>query len=187
MKTVHRCAWAGPEGPMRDYHDTEWGVPEHDSRALWEKLILDGFQAGLSWKTILLKRDAFRKAFRQFDPKLVARFTPADVDRLLQDAGIVRSRAKIQAAIGNAQAYLAMAAAGEDFSRFIWDMAGGKVVRNAWASAAEVPAHTELSHRMSKALKQRGFKFVGPTIVYAWLEACGVVNDHLTSCFRYRQ
>jgi DNA-3-methyladenine glycosylase I len=177
---VHRCAWADNDPLMRAYHDEEWGVPEHDSRALWEKLMLDGFQAGLSWITILRKRDAFRAAFKGFDPKRVARFTEKDVERLLQDAGIVRSRAKILATIGGARAFLDMQAVGEDFSEFVWSMAGGKPIR----ATGPVPTKTALSEQLSVALKRRGFKFVGPVIVYAWLQATGVVNDHAPDCFR---
>jgi len=179
---VQRCAWAESDPLLRAYHDEEWGVPEYDSRALWEKLMLDGFQAGLSWKIILRKRDAFRKAFRQFDPKRVARFGEADVARLLEDPGIVRSRAKIEATIGGARAYLAMQAAGESFSSFVWNLAGGKPIQNS----GDAPAKTPLSEEFSKALKQRGFKFVGPVIVYAWMQAVGVVNDHAAGCFRRR-
>ncbi len=165
---------------MIAYHDAEWGVPERDSRALWEKLILDGFQAGLSWSIILRKRDAFRKAFKGFDPVKVSRFTDADVERLLENEGIVRSRAKILAAIGNARAYLAMQKAGEDFSTYVWTMAGGHAIQNT----GPVPTRSALSEEMSKALKKRGFKFVGPVIVYAWLQATGVINDHAPKCFR---
>jgi DNA-3-methyladenine glycosylase I len=167
---------------MRDYHDVEWGVPEYDSRALWEKLMLDGFQAGLSWSIILRKRDAFRKAFKGFDPKKVARIGERDVVRLLDDAGIVRSRAKIEATIGGARAYLAMQDAGEDFAPFVWGLAGGKPLQNRGA----IPTKTPLSEEISKALKKRGFKFVGPTIVYAWMQAVGIVNDHTEICFRHR-
>jgi DNA-3-methyladenine glycosylase I len=175
----NRCAWAQNDALMSAYHDEEWGVPERDSRALWEKLMLDGFQAGLSWRTILYKRDAFRKAFKGFDPKKVARFTDADIERLMQDAGIVRARAKIEATIGNARAYLAMEKAGEDFSSFVWGMAGGKPIQGA----GPVPTQTPLSVEMSKALKKRGFKFVGPVIVYAWMQATGIVDDHAADCF----
>jgi len=166
---------------MQKYHDTEWGVPEYDSRALWEKLMLDGFQAGLSWSTILKKREAFRKAFKNFDPEVVAKFTEADIARLLEDPGIVRSRAKIEATIGGARAYLAMQKSGEDFSKFIWGMAGGAPIQNG---GGPIPTQTPLSKEVSKALKQRGFKFVGPVIVYAWLQAVGIVNDHASDCFR---
>ena len=175
-----RCTWADSSPLMAAYHDEEWGVPEYDSRALWEKLMLDGFQAGLSWSIILRKREAFRSAFAHFDPQAVAAFTSADVDRLMLDPGIVRSRAKIEATIGSARAYLAMEAEGIDFSRWIWDMAGGKPI----LSAGPVPTKTALSEYISKALKQRGFKFVGPVIVYAWMQAVGIANDHSADCFR---
>ncbi len=180
-----RCSWAENDALMRDYHDREWGVPERDSRALWEKLVLDGFQAGLAWITILRKRDAFRRAFQGFDPEIVARFDQADIDRLVLDPGIIRARAKIEATIGNARAYLAMRDAGEDFSEFVWGMAGGQPIRNRWQSVKEVPAKTALSEQISTALKTRGFKFVGPTIVYAWMQATGIVDDHVAGCFRY--
>jgi DNA-3-methyladenine glycosylase I len=170
---------------MRAYHDEEWGVPEHDSRALWEKLILDGFQAGLSWLTVLRKREAFRKAFDGFHPEAVAEFGPQRVAELLGNPGIIRSRSKIEAAISNARAYLAMKAAGEDFSHFVWELAGGKPIRNAWSDRSQVPAQTELSVNMSNALRKRGYKFVGPIIVYAWMQATGIVNDHEQGCFRY--
>lgn len=177
----HRCTWAENDPLLRDYHDTEWGVPERDSRALWEKLMLDGFQAGLSWITILRKREAFREAFQGFDPKIVAQFGEADVIRLLENPGIVRSRAKIMATIGNARAYLAMEAAGEDFSTFVWTMAGGTPIRNS----GDVPTKTPLSEEISAALKKRGFKFVGPVIVYAWMQATGIADDHVAGCFRH--
>jgi DNA-3-methyladenine glycosylase I len=178
--TPHRCSWAEGNPLLRAYHDEEWGVPEYDSRALWEKLMLDGFQAGLSWLTILRKRDAFREAFKNFDPEKVARFGEADIVKLLANAGIVRSRAKIEATIGGARAYLALRGAGEDFSTFIWDMVDGSPIRNS----GEVLAKTPLSAEISKALKKRGFKFVGPVIVYAWMQAVGLVNDHTSDCFR---
>src|SRR5271166_2269206 len=181
MKTTHRCSWAEADPLLRTYHDSEWGVPQHDSRALWEMLMLEGFQAGLSWSVILRKRDAFRKAFKNFTPQKVARFGEADIARLLQDTGIVRSRAKIEATIGGARAYLAMQKSGEDFSKFIWGMAGGAPIQNG---GGPIPTLTPLSKEVSKALKQRGFKFVGPVIVYAWLQAVGIVNDHASDCFR---
>ncbi len=167
---------------MQAYHDQEWGVPERDSRALWEKLMLDGFQAGLSWSIILRKREAFRKAFSNFDPVRVARFTERDVLRLLANPGIVRSRAKIEATISGARSYLAMQAAGEDFAKFVWAFIGGKPIRHT----GSVPTQTPLSVALSKALKQRGFKFVGPVIVYAWMQATGLVDDHAGDCFRHR-
>jgi DNA-3-methyladenine glycosylase I len=181
MGTLHRCAWAESDPLLRVYHDEEWGIPQHDSRALWEALMLDGFQAGLSWLTILRKREAFRKAFANFRPERVARFRQADIDRLLANPGIIRSRAKIEATIGGAQAYLTMQKSGEDFSTFVWGMAGGVPIQN---TTGTVPAKTALSEQMSKALKQRGFKFVGPVIVYAWMQAMGMVNDHSPDCFR---
>jgi DNA-3-methyladenine glycosylase I len=177
---MKRCTWAESDPLLRAYHDAEWGVPERDGRALWEKLMLDGFQAGLSWTIILRKREAFREAFRGFDPEVVARFGKREVARLVVDAGIVRSRAKIEATIGNARAYLAMEAAGEDLSTFVWTMIGGKPLLLSGA----VPTKTALSEQMSKALKKRGFKFVGPVIVYAWMQATGLVNDHVVGCFR---
>ncbi|HZT43885.1 MAG TPA: DNA-3-methyladenine glycosylase I [Chthonomonadaceae bacterium] len=182
---VRRCSWAENDPLLRAYHDEEWGVPERDSRALWEKLMLDGFQAGLSWITILRKREAFRRAFQGFQPEIVAEFGEADVTRLLADPGIVRSRAKIEATIANARAYLAMADAGEDFSTFVWGLAGGAPIQNAWQSAGDIPAKTPLSEEISAALKKRGFTFVGPVIVYAWMQATGIVNDHVLDCFRY--
>ena len=179
-----RCAWAGTDPLMRAYHDAEWGVPERDGRALWEKLMLDGFQAGLAWITVLRKREAFRAAFAGFDPAAVARFGEDDIQRLLGDAGIIRSRAKIAATIGGARAYLAMQAAGVDFSRFCWSFTGGETLVG---DGGPLPASTPLSAEVSKALKARGFKFVGPTIVYAWMQATGIVNDHAAGCFRRRQ
>src|ERR1700722_10143275 len=176
----NRCSWAEGDALMSAYHDEEWGVPEYDGKKLWGKLVLDGFQAGLSWRTILYRRDAFQKAFQGFDPEVVAKFTDADVERLLQDEGIIRSRAKIVSAIGNAKAYLAMKEAGEDFSAFVWGLAGGKPIQNS----GEVLAKSPLSEEISKALKKRGFKFVGPVIVYAWMQAVGIVNDHAAGCFR---
>ena len=168
---------------MIAYHDEEWGVPEYDGRALWEKLMLDGFQAGLSWAIILRKREAFRKAFRNFDPKKVARFGEPEVASLLGDAGIIRSRAKIEATIGGARAYLKIQADGEDFATLVWGMAGGRPIQNT----GPVPASTPLSAEISKELKKRGFKFVGPVIVYAWMQAAGMVNDHSAACFRRTQ
>jgi len=179
-KKERRCSWPGNDPTYIAYHDTEWGVPQFDGRALWEMLMLEGFQAGLSWITILRKRDAFRKAFKNFDPRKVARFTEEDIQRLLQDAGIVRSRAKIEATIAGARIYLAMQASGEDFSTFVWNFVGGKPILNK----SPVPTKTPLAEEISKALKKRGFKFVGPTIVYAWMQAVGMVNDHGPDCFR---
>ncbi len=179
-----RCDWAGPEQIYLDYHDTEWGVPEYDSRALWEKLILDGFQAGLSWITILKKREAFREAFEGFNPHVIARWGEDDVQRLLGNAGIIRHRGKIEATITNAQAWLRMEEQG-GFDKFMWDYVGGTPLQNRFESMADVPPKTELSEQVSKDLKKAGFKFCGPTIVYAWMEACGLVNDHLVGCPRH--
>jgi DNA-3-methyladenine glycosylase I len=181
-----RCEWRGMAGdPLYEaYHDTEWGVPEYDSRALWEKLVLDGFQAGLAWITILRKREAFRAAFDNFDPEKVARYGAADRARLMADAGIIRSNAKIDAAIGGAKVFLDMRDRGEDFSQFCWAFVGGKPLQNRWQEG-EVPAQTPLAVEVSKALKAKGYKFVGPVIVYAWMQAVGLVNDHLTCCYRH--
>jgi DNA-3-methyladenine glycosylase I len=180
QKNLIRCSWAGSDPLYCSYHDEEWGVPQYDSRALWEMLMLEGFQAGLSWITILRKREAFRKAFKNFDPAQVARFGEADIVRLLADPGIVRSSAKIEATIAGARIYLEMQAAGDDFSKFAWSFVGGKPIQNTGL----VPTQTPLSKEISKALKKRGFKFVGPTIVYAWMQAVGMVNDHAPDCFR---
>jgi len=166
---------------MVAYHDEEWGAPERDARALWEKLMLDGFQAGLAWITVLRKRDAFRKAFAGFEPARVARFGERDVVRLLGNAGIIRSRAKIEATLAGARIYCDMADRGEDFGAYCWSFTGGKVRRG---DGKTFPARTELSELVSKDLKRRGFKFVGPTIVYAWMQAVGLVNDHAADCFR---
>lgn len=175
-----RCPWSASDELMRRYHDEEWGVPERDSRRLWEKLVLDGFQAGLSWRTILARRDGFRRAFEGFDPEIVARYGPDAVERLMADTGIIRSRAKIGAAIGNARAFLAMRDAGEDFAAFCWGFVGGQPV--AWEGP--VPPSDALSGTIAKALKKRGFTFVGPTIVFAWMEATGMLNTHAPGCFR---
>ena len=179
-KEKPRCAWSQNDPLMRQYHDEEWGIPVRDSRTLWEILMLEGFQAGLSWQIILRKREGFRKAFKNFDPKKVARFTEADILRLMQDEGIIRARAKIAATIAGAKIYLAMEQSGESFSDFLWSFTNGKAIQNT----GPVPAKTELSERISKELKKRGFKFVGPVIVYAFMQAAGIVNDHAPDCFR---
>ena len=181
---AERCDWCGTDPLYVAYHDTEWGVPETDSRALFEKLTLDGFQAGLAWITILRKRENFRAAFDGFDPEKIARYDAADVARLLADAGIVRHRGKIEATIGNARAWLDLMERGS-FSDFMWDVVDGEPVQNAFRTMAEVPAQTPASVALSKALKAEGFRFCGPTIVYAVMQACGLVNDHLTGCFRH--
>jgi DNA-3-methyladenine glycosylase I len=179
-----RCAWVGADPLYEAYHDEEWGVPEWDDWALFEKLILDGFQAGLSWLTILKKRENFRRAFDGFDPHAIAAYTPADVDRLMADAGIVRNRAKIAATIGNAQGWLRIMEEG-GFSAFLWDFVGGAPKVNRWSKITQVPAETAESKAMSKALLGHGFRFVGPTICSAFMQAVGMVNDHTTDCFRH--
>ena len=184
MNAHARCAWAEDDALMRAYHDEEWGVPQHDSRMLWEMLMLEGFQAGLAWIIILRKRDAFRKAFAKFDPEKVARFGKRDITRLMADAGIVRARAKIEATIRGAQLYCEMAERGESFNEFCWSFTSGKVIKN---DGRRLLAMTPLSERISKEMKHRGFKFVGPTIVYAWMQAVGIVNDHSLKCFRRPQ
>lgn len=176
-----RCGWAESDPLMRSYHDEEWGVPERDSRMLWEMLMLEGFQAGLSWITVLRKREAFRAAFAGFDPRKVAAFGEADIERLMADPGIVRARAKIDATIRGAQIYCEMEDRGESFSDFCWSFTDDKVVKSDGQSWV---ASSPLSERISKELKRRGFKFVGPTIVYAWMQAVGIVNDHSNGCFR---
>jgi DNA-3-methyladenine glycosylase I len=184
MTELHRCSWAEGDPMMQAYHDEEWGVSQHDPRMLWEMLMLEGFQAGLAWIIILRKRDAFRKAFAGFDPKKVARFGKTDVKRLMNDAGIVRARAKIDATIGGAKIYMEMNERGESFDDFCWSFTDGKVLKG---NGRSVPASTPLSETISKEMKRRGFKFVGPTIVYAWMQAVGIVNDHSTKCFRRDQ
>ena len=183
---VSRCTWRGMNGdPLYEgYHDTEWGVPERGPRALWEKLVLDGFQAGLAWITILRKREAFRAAFNNFDPEKVARYGEADRARLMADAGIIRSNAKIDAAISGARVFLDMRDRGEDFSDFLWGIVG-EPVQNTWDDPSQVPAQTPLAAEMAKQLKAKGFKFCGPVIVYAFMQATGMVNDHVVSCFRH--
>lgn len=181
---TERCGWCGTEPIYVEYHDTEWGVPEWDARALWEKLILDGFQAGLSWITILKKRDAFRAAFQGFDPAVIAHWREADVQRLLADVGIVRSRAKIEATIGNARAYLAISEQ-QGFDHFLWRYMDGRPLQNNFRTMADVPTQTSLSEQLSKDLKKAGFRFAGPTIVYAFMQAVGMVNDHLCTCPRH--
>jgi DNA-3-methyladenine glycosylase I len=181
------CGWAPVSDRLyRDYHDTEWGVPERDPRALWEKLQLDGMQAGLSWITILRKRESIREEFDGFDPERLARWTPKRVARAMENPGIIRSSKKIEAVIGNAQTYLGMMNAGEDFADYCWQWVGGEPVNGKWTDFRQAPTFTDWSEAMSKDLKKRGFKFVGPTIVYAWAQAVGMVNDHELSCPRHR-
>lgn len=181
-----RCAWVTDDPLYIAYHDEEWGVPLHDDRALFEFLILEGAQAGLSWLTVLRKREAYRKAFAGFDPEKVARFTPRKIERLLENPGIIRNRLKVHSAVTNARAFLKVQEEFGSFDRFIWDFVEGKPIQNRWRSDAELPAKTPLSDRISKELKRRGFKFVGSTICYAHMQATGMVNDHTTDCFRYR-
>lgn len=184
MEETGRCPWCGTDPLYVAYHDEEWGVPEWDSRTLYEKLMLDGFQAGLSWYTILKKRPAFRAAFDDFDPVKIAAYGEADVSRLLADAGIVRHRGKIEAAIVAARQWIEIEGEG-GFDRFLWGFVDGKPLQNEHVWSADVPAETPLSKEISKALKARGFKFVGPTIVYAFMQAVGMVNDHLIGCPRH--
>lgn len=185
-ETSTRCPWPGDDPLYIAYHDEEWGVPEYDDRALFEKLVLDGFQAGLSWITILRKRDSFREAFDGFDPERIARYTPKKVEKLLQNQGIIRHRGKIEASISNAQAWLDIMEQGDGFSDFIWRHVDHKPVQNNWRQIGEVPAATDMSVALSKALKKQGFKFCGPTIVYAFAQAVGLVNDHITCCPRHK-
>jgi DNA-3-methyladenine glycosylase I len=183
-RTPSRCAWAGEDPLMQAYHDEEWGVPERDPQALWEMLMLEGFQAGLSWAIVLRKREALRKAFKGFDPDAVARFTARDINRLLNDPGIIRARAKIEATIAGARVFREMRDGGQSFADFCWSFTDGQPVTG---NGRFVPAQTALSDKLSKELKRRGFKFVGPTIVYAWMQAVGIVNDHSLTCFRRKQ
>jgi DNA-3-methyladenine glycosylase I len=188
MKQVERCPWPGEDPLYVAYHDDEWGVPERDHRALYEKLVLDGFQAGLSWITILRKRESFRRAFDGFEPARVARYSEKKIQALLADPGIVRHRGKIEGAIRNARAYLdLMEQEPGGFAGFIWKFVDGKPVQNRLRSIREVPAETELSRKLSKELRARGFRFCGPTVVYAFAQAVGLVNDHLVSCYRHAE
>jgi len=183
-----RCGWCGTTDPLYiAYHDQEWGVPERDPRALWEKLVLDGFQAGLAWITILRKREGIRDAFDGFDPEIVACYGAADIERLLGDARIIRSRAKINAAVKGAKIWLEMRDNDEDFSDWLWSFVGGEPIQTQWADFRHAPTQTEQSVAMAKALKARGFNFCGPLIVYAFMQAVGMVNDHQTTCFRHAQ
>jgi DNA-3-methyladenine glycosylase I len=182
-----RCEWSLGHPLLVSYHDGEWGVPVYDDRELFEKLILDGAQAGLSWLTILKRRDGYRRAFEGFDPERIARYGERDVERLLADPGIIRNRQKVAAAIGNARAYLALREELGSFGEYLWGFVDGRPIVNHFRSPGEVPAETEVSRRLSKDLKQRGFGFAGPTIVYAFMQAVGMVNDHAVDCFRHRQ
>jgi DNA-3-methyladenine glycosylase I len=181
-----RCPWPGTDPLLIAYHDEEWGVPVHDDRKLYEFLVLDGAQAGLSWSTILKKREGYRRAFRDFDPEKVARFNEKQIRALMEDSGIVRNRLKIQSAISNARAFLDLQSERGSFDAYIWDFVSGRTKKNAWRTIREIPVMSDESMAMSKDLVRRGFRFVGPTICYAFMQAAGLVNDHLADCFRYR-
>ena len=188
MKERVRCIWPGTDPLYVAYHDKEWGVPEYDSRALYEKLVLDGFQAGLSWITILRKRENFRKAFHNFDPEKIARYGKRDRERLLKNEGIIRSKSKIDAAIKGAQLWLDIEENEPDgFAGLVWKHVDGKPMQNRFKGDGDIPAKTDMSEGLSKDLKQRGFNFVGPVIVYAFAQAVGMVNDHTTACFRHKE
>lgn len=184
---INRCAWVGDDPLMIEYHDGEWGVPVHDDRHFFEKIILDGAQAGLSWRTILHKRQNYRNAFDNFDPQKVAQYDKAKYEALLQNPGIVRNRLKVASAISNAQAFLAIQSEFGSFDRYIWQFVGGETIQNAWQTFEQVPATSPESDALSKDLKKRGFKFVGSTICYAFMQAAGLVNDHTVDCFRHSE
>jgi DNA-3-methyladenine glycosylase I len=184
---IKRCTWCGNDPLYLDYHDKEWGVPLHDDRRLFEMLVLEGAQAGLSWLTILKKRNNYRQAFQQFDAEKIARYSNEDIQRLMQDAGIVRNRLKIVAAIKNAQGFLQITAEFPSFAHYLWDYVDHQPITNSWPGAAEIPTHSPISDRLSKDLKNRGFNFVGTTICYAFMQAVGMVNDHTLDCFRYHE
>jgi DNA-3-methyladenine glycosylase I len=184
---LSRCAWSLGSPQYIAYHDAEWGVPVHDDRRLFEFIVLEGAQAGLSWSTILHKRENYRRAFDGFDPEKVARYTAKRIEKLLADPGIVRNRLKVESAVSNARAFLAVQEAFGSFDRYIWDFVDGRPIQNRWKSLKQIPARTPLSDTISQDLKQRGFRFVGSTIVYAHMQATGMVNDHLVSCFRHRE
>jgi len=182
-----RCGWTGDDVVMRRYHDEEWGVPVHEDLKWFEYIVLDAFQAGLSWRTVLHKREAFRKIFRGFDPAKVARMSEKAMEKAVQNPAIIRNRMKIRAAVVNAKAFLELQNKQGSFDAFIWSFTDGRVIHNAWKELGEIPAHTELSDTVSKALKQEGFSFVGTTICYSFLQAGGIVNDHLVDCFRHKE
>ncbi len=184
---LRRCSWPGADEIYIDYHDKEWGVPVHDDRKHFEFIILDGAQAGLSWITILKKRKNYREAFDNFDPEKVAKYDEKKIKELMQNKGIVRNKGKIEAAVYNAKAFLEIQREFGSFDKYIWQFVGGKTIKNSWKSEAEIPTKTPESEAMSKDLKKRGFKFVGPTICYAYMQAAGMVNDHIVDCFRYNE
>ena len=187
MKKIKRCNWGSANPHMIDYHDKEWGVPAHKDRYLFEKLMLDCNQAGLSWEIVLNKRKGFKKAYSNFDYKKIAKYTEKDVKRLMNDPGIIRNQLKIRAAISNSKSLLEIQKEFKTFDNYIWQFVGGVTIQNKWKSMKDIPAQTEESVLMSKDLKKRGFKFVGPTVCYAFMQAVGMVNDHITGCFRYKQ
>jgi len=186
-KKIKRCEWLTDSELYREYHDTEWGVPSYDDHHLFEMLILEGAQAGLSWLTVLKKREGYRKSFNDFDAKKISRYTQKKIDRLLQNPDIIRNKLKVNAAVKNAQAYLKVVDEFGCFSEYIWQFVGGKAITNKWKTLSDIPVNTAASDAMSKDLKKRGFKFVGSTICYAYMQSVGMVNDHTTDCFRYRQ
>lgn len=183
----HRCGWAGPDQIYIDYHDHEWGVPLYDDQRLFEFLILEGAQAGLSWITILKKREAYRKALHDFDAEKIARFSRTRIERLMQNSAIIRNRLKLEATVSNARAFLELREQHDSFSDYIWQFVDGRPVQNKWKTDKQVPASTKQSETMSKELKRLGFRFVGPTICYAYMQATGMVNDHITGCYRHKQ
>lgn len=185
METIKRCVWGDSSDIYRKYHDEEWGVPVYDDQKIFEFLILESAQAGLSWITILKRRDGYRKAFANFDPTIVATFDEAKIEELMQDTGIIRNRKKIEAAIGNAKAFLKIQQEFGSFSKYIWDFVGGKPIVNHFAEVSQLPVKTELSEQISKDLKKRGFGFLGPVVIYSHMQATGMVNDHFTYCFRH--
>lgn len=187
MEAVIRCAWVGDDPLYQAYHDHEWGVPVHEDHKLFEFLLLEGAQAGLSWRTILRKRPAYRVAFEDFDPLMVANFSPDRIESLMENPGIVRNRLKIKAAVSNARAFLEIQGEFGSFNHYLWRFVNGAPIRNSWRSIAEIPSQTTESQALSRDLRQRGFKFIGPTITYAYMQAVGLVNDHVVECFRYRQ
>ncbi len=182
-----RCWWCGDDPVYMAYHDTEWGVPLYDDQKLFELLILEGVQSGLSWITILRKREGYRRAFDQFDPQKISAYDEAKITELLDNPEIIRNKLKVNATVTNAKSYLAMQAAGENFSDFLWSFVDGKPLQNAFETAEQVPASTPVSEAMSKALKKRGFKFVGPIVCYAFMQSAGLVNDHMVDCYRYKE
>ena len=186
-KRIRRCEWSGDDDLMIDYHDSEWGVPVHDDPTHFEYLILDAAQAGLSWRTVLHKREGYRRLFCDFDPAKVARFTKRKIESLLQDSRIIRNRLKVQSAVTNAKAFLRVQDQFDSFSDYVWRFVDGKTIHNRWTTLHEIPAETDQSRAMSKDMKQRGFAFCGPTICYAYMQAAGLVNDHETSCFRHKE